>query len=97
MTADRSLREMVARIVDPEAWEESFLPDGTPDRDDIRAIFADAIEESLDKADAILSELAASPSLGGQEDQGAAVADIARTGAPKPRPETNSLPVGRED
>lgn len=47
-------REAVARIIDPEAWEEYLLEDGRVD-EEVASIFRDAYETSLIKADAILN------------------------------------------
>lgn len=49
-------REEIARIVDPEAWEEYLLEDGRVDQE-VASIFEDAYELSLAKADAILTAL----------------------------------------
>lgn len=45
------LREKVARVIDPEAYDEVTAEDN----DDGAAIFADAWEDALTKADAILN------------------------------------------
>lgn len=49
-------RERIARIIDPEAWEEYLLEDGRVDQE-VASIFQDAYELSLAKADAILAAL----------------------------------------
>lgn len=49
-------REEVARLIDPEAWEEYLLEDGRVD-EEVASIFQDAYEASLTKADAILALL----------------------------------------
>lgn len=43
-------REAVARIIDPEAWEETHADDN----DEAAAIFAEAWEDALSKADQII-------------------------------------------
>ena len=46
-------RETLARIIDPEAWEEYLLEDGRVDQE-VASIFQEAYETSLAKADQIL-------------------------------------------
>jgi Lar family restriction alleviation protein len=60
---DAGMREVVARIVDPEAWEEYLLEDGRVDPE-VASIFQDAYEESLVKADAILSTIQGAEPVG---------------------------------
>ncbi len=53
------LREDVARIIDPEAWDEI----SADDNEEAAAIFAEAWEVALAKADAILAMIEAAPVL----------------------------------
>lgn len=66
-------REEVARLIDPEAWEEYLLEDGRVD-EEVASIFQDAYETSLAKASQILSLL--SVSLGGGKEDGSSVAGV---------------------
>lgn len=57
-------RETIARIIDPEAWEEYLLEDGRVDQE-VASIFQDAYETSLAKADQVLA-LRSSPQPGSE-------------------------------
>lgn len=65
-------REAVARIIDPEAWEETHADDN----DEAAAIFAEAWEDALSKADQIIGLTNGASPIGGTShrlDEGSSV------------------------